>query len=173
VAISNAQTRKLLGNPPSSPDKHTIGDEVIWELLLTNLHDDLIVVTRDSTYEQNMPLLKQEYQQTTGGHKLLLVAKNLSEAVATIGKQPAPELIEAEQKEQKSLAPYYFVTGFQPSNDIYAIMAGAPEGTGAFLGPVATITFVNNPGPVSVVAETMPSSVSSNLLDSTDFKKTR
>ena len=29
-AIPKAQKRKLLGAPPTSPDKHTIGDEVIW-----------------------------------------------------------------------------------------------------------------------------------------------
>jgi hypothetical protein len=39
----------LLGNPPSSPDKITIGDEVIWELLLAKLREDLIVVTGDGT----------------------------------------------------------------------------------------------------------------------------
>ena len=40
--IFYANNRKLLGNPPTSPDKHTIGDEIIWEMILENIKDDYI-----------------------------------------------------------------------------------------------------------------------------------
>jgi predicted nucleic acid-binding protein len=33
VIIDRAKTRKLLGQPPTSPDKHTIGDELNWECM--------------------------------------------------------------------------------------------------------------------------------------------
>ena len=102
-AFLKAQKRKLLGNPPSSPDQHTIGDEIIWELLLAKFREDLIIVTRDKTYEENLPLLKKEYKQETG-FNLLLVTEKLSEAVERIGKEPTLELIEAEKKEEESVA---------------------------------------------------------------------
>src|SRR5713101_3355391 len=54
--ISLARRRKLLGNPPTSDDKWTIGDEVIWETLIANLRDDLVVVSNDLTFLQNIGL---------------------------------------------------------------------------------------------------------------------
>ncbi|MEZ0295141.1 MAG: PIN domain-containing protein [Candidatus Methylacidiphilales bacterium] len=83
-AISRAQTRKLLGNPPVSPDKHTIGDELIWETLLKVCEDDLIIVTNDNTYRDNIAFLKHEYFQKTN-HKLLAVTASLNEALKKIG----------------------------------------------------------------------------------------
>jgi hypothetical protein len=103
-AIDRAHRRKLLGNPPCSPDKYTVGDEVIWELLIENMKDDLIVVTEDHTFHENLSLLKEEYQQRTGS-KLLLVTEKLSEALETSGEAPTEELIEAEKEEQESLPP--------------------------------------------------------------------
>jgi hypothetical protein len=112
-AFLRAQKRKLLGHPPRSPDAYTIGDEVIWELLLANLREDLIVVTRDKTYEDNLPLLKKEYQKKTG-FNFLLVTEKLSEAVERIGAKPTPELIDAEKKEQESLAQASFTREWLP-----------------------------------------------------------
>jgi predicted nucleic acid-binding protein len=40
-ALQKAQERKLLGEPPTSPGKHTVGDEIIWETLLALCPDDL------------------------------------------------------------------------------------------------------------------------------------
>jgi hypothetical protein len=97
--FNRAQRRKLLGNPPCWPDQYTIGDEIIWELLL-GLKDDLIVVTRDKTYEENFPVLVDEYQQVTK-HKFLLVTDKLSEAGEILGEQPTPDLIEAERKRKR------------------------------------------------------------------------
>ena len=97
VAIEKAHRRKLLGNPPCSPDKYTIGDEVIWELLL-ELKEDLIIVTTDSTYDDNFPILRDEYKDKTG-RNLLLITDKLSEAVKKIGEIPPEELVSAEEKE--------------------------------------------------------------------------
>ncbi|HTJ53778.1 MAG TPA: PIN domain-containing protein, partial [Nitrosospira sp.] len=49
-AITRAHRRKLIGQPPTSPDKHTIGDELIWESLLEGAKGDLVVVSRDKTF---------------------------------------------------------------------------------------------------------------------------
>jgi len=100
-AIDMAHRRKLLGNPPCSPGKYSVGDEVIWELLLGNMKEDLIVVTRDNTFHDNLSLLREEYQHRTG-RTLLLVTDMFSKALKTIGQAPSKKLIEAEKKEQES-----------------------------------------------------------------------
>lgn|SRR5262245_52974604 len=99
-AFLRAQKRKLLGNPPRSQNTYTIGDEVIWELLLANLKEDLVVVTGDKTYEENFSLLSEEYHERTGC-KLLRATKWLKEGMRAIGKEPTKELIEAEEREKK------------------------------------------------------------------------
>ncbi len=102
-AIKLAQMRKLLGNPPCSPDKHTIGDEVIWELLIKHAKDDLIIVTKDHTFHDNIEMLKDEYKKKTK-HKLLLVTDTFSAALKAIGEHPTNELIEVEKKEEQLLS---------------------------------------------------------------------
>jgi hypothetical protein len=99
-AITLAHRRKLLGNAPSSPDRHTIGDELIWELLCQELKEDLIIVTKDKTFFDNISLLSQEYRKRTG-HTLLLVTENFSEALKRIGQVPPPQLVTAEEEAKK------------------------------------------------------------------------
>lgn len=84
-AIDRAHQRKLLGNSPCSPDKYSVGDEVIWELLLDHMKDDLIVVTRDRTFHNNRSLLSEEYRRRTG-KTLLLVTEEFAEALQAIGQ---------------------------------------------------------------------------------------
>jgi hypothetical protein len=95
--VDRAWRRKLLGNPPTSPDKYTIGDEVIWECLLAaNLGDDLIIVTRDKSYLANQLLLKVEYSKTTK-RNLILVTERFSDALKAVGEAPSQQLLETEQ----------------------------------------------------------------------------
>jgi hypothetical protein len=84
AVIELAHRRKLLGNPPCSPDKYTIGDEVIWELLLANMHEDLPIVTRDQTFHENVSLLSEEYQARTGS-RLILITETFSHGLEAIG----------------------------------------------------------------------------------------
>jgi len=105
--IEKAQQRKLLGNPPSSKDKITIGDEVIWEALLSNVQEDLIIVSRDQTYTENLEVLKTEFQHATR-YDLILVTKKINEAFTKIGVTPSTELVKEEdridyEKERKPL----------------------------------------------------------------------
>ncbi len=83
AAISKAQRRKLLGEPPTSPDKHTIGDELIWETLLDGCPGNVIIVSRDKTFLDNQALLKDEFQQG-GQRKLLLVTERLRDALEAL-----------------------------------------------------------------------------------------
>ncbi|WP_437761863.1 PIN domain-containing protein [Sorangium sp. So ce764] len=103
-AIKAAQRRKLLGNPPCSPDKYSVGDEVIWELLIGGLKEDLIVVTKDQTFHENFSLLSEEYQQRTG-HRLLLVTEKYSGALKAVGQAPPERLLEVEKQEELRPAP--------------------------------------------------------------------
>ncbi|MBC8726753.1 hypothetical protein F6X37_36380, partial [Paraburkholderia sp. 31.1] len=48
----------MLGKPPTSPGKDTIGDELIWETLVACVKDDLIIVSGDKTFSNNIPVLK-------------------------------------------------------------------------------------------------------------------
>ncbi len=100
-AIERAHRRKLLGNPPCSPDRYSVGDEVIWELLIDNMKEDLIIVTRDHTFRDNLSLLKEEFHQRTG-KRLLLVTDKFSVALKEIGQAATNELIEAERNEPPS-----------------------------------------------------------------------
>ena len=103
--IEKAHRRKLLGNPPTSSDKTTIGDEVIWEALLADVKEDLIIVTRDKTYINNLEILETEFQAVTR-KKLILVTGKVSEALKKIGEIPPPRLVEEENRiEDEEICP--------------------------------------------------------------------
>lgn len=95
--VNRAHQRKLLGNPPTSPDKYTVGDEVTWESLLEHLKDDLIVVSRDRTFSDNFVLLAREFQERTG-KQLILVTGRVADALRRIGETPSKELVEEEER---------------------------------------------------------------------------
>lgn len=97
-AIEKAKLRKILGNPPTSPDKYTIGDELIWETLLEQCDQDLIIVSRDKTFLENIGILRSEYDRVEG-RKLINVTSNLSDALKAIGK-PAVAVAKAEKEAQ-------------------------------------------------------------------------
>jgi len=92
--VARAHRRKLLGNPPKSTGKDTIGDELIWETLLSNLDEDLIFVTRDRTYRYHTAYLVQEYRERTGG--VLTITDRVSDALALVGRPPSPALVRFE-----------------------------------------------------------------------------
>jgi hypothetical protein len=98
LCIARAQRRKLLGNPPTSNDKYSMGDELTWEMILDNLDDDLIIVTRDHTYHDSQSLLEEELFERTKHHIILLTDK-LSEALRALGETPSPQLIREEKEE--------------------------------------------------------------------------
>lgn len=83
--IHKAQQRKILGQPPTSPDKHTLGDELIWESILQGAKDDLIVVTRDRSFITNRTLLAAEFKRRTT-KTLLLVTTSLTSALEMVGQ---------------------------------------------------------------------------------------
>ena len=85
--IHLAHCRKLCGNPPISDKKDTIGDEIIWESILSNIDDNLIIVSRDSTYKDHDTFLREEYKNKT--NKSLRICEDLSEAFDLIGTEPS------------------------------------------------------------------------------------
>jgi hypothetical protein len=94
--VQRAQRRKILGRPPTSPDKHTIGDELIWESLLEGMKDDTVIVTRDKTYLENAVLLQEEAQ--SAGKKVILITEHLRDAIKALGTEPTPEFVAQEEK---------------------------------------------------------------------------
>jgi predicted nucleic acid-binding protein len=97
-----AHTRKLLGNPPTSPDKHTIGDELIWETLIQGANDDIVVVSRDKSFMDNSALLATEFETKTKW-RLLLVTDSLTEALVRVGR--ASEKIKVAEQEMPKPIP--------------------------------------------------------------------
>jgi hypothetical protein len=91
--VMRAHRRKLLGNPPKSERKETIGDEVIWEMLLElleGLDEDLVLVTQDNTYRNHITYLREEYAERTG--KILFVENSISAALDRMGIEPSEAL---------------------------------------------------------------------------------
>ena len=89
--IMRAHRRKLLGNPPKSAGTDTIGDELVWEVLLSNLEEDLILITRDRTYRNHAAYLLREYREMTGG--ALTITDGISDALVLVGRRASPALI--------------------------------------------------------------------------------
>jgi len=97
--IKKAQLRKLKGNPPNNEKEVKIGDEIIWECILKNVRDDLILISRDSTYSSHKTFLTSEFKQITG--KKLIFSKKISDALKLVGKDASPELKQFEKDQQK------------------------------------------------------------------------
>ena len=95
--IERAQHRQLRGQPPSSSDKRSIGDEIIWETLLANMADDLVIVTKDGSFHENLELLAEEYKDRTT-KSLLRVVRLLSEGFDAIGV-PVPRVVSQAETE--------------------------------------------------------------------------
>ena len=93
----------LIGNPPIDDEKNTIGDQIIWETLISNLEDDLIFITFDKTYEKHISFLKNEYNKKLG--KKLSITEEVSFALSEIGEKPSKELINFEKYDKRLTKP--------------------------------------------------------------------
>lgn len=97
--IKKAHNRKLLGNPPMGSKQNTIGDEVIWETILANIKDNLVIITLDGAYKDHITFLKKEFNLKT--KKELSIYENISNALKIIGKEPSVELNKFEDEQSK------------------------------------------------------------------------
>lgn len=93
LIIDKAIKRKQIGNPPTST-KNTCCDEIIWETLITNCKDDLIIVSRDNTFKDNYSFLRNEYNKKTG--KKLVVVELISDAIRYNGQVPSEKFEDIE-----------------------------------------------------------------------------
>lgn len=95
--IDCASRRKAAGNPPTS-NKYTCGDEIIWESLLAyemEHKDDLIIVSKDKTFSDNIEFLSKEYHTKTD--KSLNILTNLLDAYQKVGVSFSAEVEQAEE----------------------------------------------------------------------------
>lgn len=113
--IQKAYSRKLVGNPPTSKEKSSIGDEINWESLLSYIDDDLIIISRDKTFIEHKTFLIREFQSVKD-KKNLGIFSDISEVFPLIEKKPSKELIKFE-KEVK----------YTPQLTNFNMMAGAME----------------------------------------------
>ena len=93
LIIDKAIKRKQIGNPPTST-KNTCCDEIIWETLISNCKDDLIIVSRDNTFKDNYSFLRNEYNKKTG--KKLVVVELISDAIRYNGQIPSEKFEDIE-----------------------------------------------------------------------------
>jgi len=151
--IKKAYNRKLLGNPPMGYKQNTIGDEVIWEIILANIKDDLVIITRDGAYEDHITFLKKEFNLKT--KKELFIDENISYALNKIGEISSEELnkLEEEQSKEKLLSDY--ISKF-PSFSLAETLASIPSYSLA-----ETLARI----PSSSLAETFASIPSSSLAE--------
>jgi predicted nucleic acid-binding protein len=99
--IQKANKRHLLGQPPGT-DKVNICDEVIWEAILSNIDDDIIIVSRDGTYRDNYFYLNFEFKDKID-RELLKVCDKITEGIKLLGETVPPEIIELEGKQIDAL----------------------------------------------------------------------
>lgn len=104
--IYKAHKRMLIGNPPIDPKKNTIGDQIIWETLISNLEDDLIFITSDNTYENHISFLKNEYKNRV--KKELIITNKVSFALSKIEVKPSHELIYFEKSDKYTGSPIVY-----------------------------------------------------------------
>ena len=97
--IKKAQKRNLLGNPPNTPKKGTICDEIIWELLLNNINDDLFIISGDGTFSSHITFLREEFRKKT--NNTLTVKENLSEILTLFGVKPSKNAIKFDKEQEK------------------------------------------------------------------------
>lgn len=89
--LVDAQKRHLRGNPPGA-DKHSAGDEIIWESLLSSLSEDLIIVSYDGTFSKHESFLINEFKEKLG-YKLT-ITDQISSALENIGQTPSKAITE-------------------------------------------------------------------------------
>ena len=119
--IQKAFFRKLAGNPPISSKKDTIGDEIIWESLLEHVTDDLILISRDSTYKEYSTFLTDEYLNKT--KKSLFIVETLSEALKYVGEEPSDKLVQFEEEQRNHI--HYTVSDMSDTLERLSSLAGA------------------------------------------------
>ncbi|MGE5630668.1 MAG: PIN domain-containing protein [Caulobacteraceae bacterium] len=99
--INKARKRQLLGNPPKAykkTDNLSVGDEIIWEALLSSVDDDLVIASRDNTYKYNYDFLSMDFNRATG-KRLVNITDTINEALNIIGKPVSPTLEKLEEEQ--------------------------------------------------------------------------
>ena len=111
--VDNAVRRKYIGNPPTS-NKTTCCDEIIWESILENCKNDLIIVTRDKTFNDNYNFLKTEYKNKVG--KNLLIVEFISDVIRLLGEVPSGQLETIEKSMLLEKEIFEYETLYEKSN---------------------------------------------------------
>ncbi|MFA5517431.1 MAG: PIN domain-containing protein [Desulfuromonadales bacterium] len=78
--IDRANRRRLTGQPPGT-SSGTLGDELHWEIMLANLRgEDLLIVSRDTSFSKHFSLLATEFNAKTSGN-LIAIEESLGGAL--------------------------------------------------------------------------------------------
>jgi len=119
--ITSAYNRKIIGNPPGSKQKNTsIGDELEWEIILSNYcDDDLTIVTNDSDWTNPIdkkslhPFLAEEWSQKS--KKTIILFTSLGEFINNFTKEN--KVTREEIKEERKASSFLEIANLDvPSN---------------------------------------------------------
>lgn len=94
--LNKAHKRKLIGNPPTSSN-YSIGDEINWEIVLSNVKENIIIIGRNNTYTKNFSYLKRDFHSRTG-RLILKKTDKITDALTEIGISTSTELKDVEKK---------------------------------------------------------------------------
>jgi predicted nucleic acid-binding protein len=95
--INKAHRRKLIGNPPTTADKYSIGDEINWEIVLNNVKEDMIIVGRDNTFRDNFSFLQKDFHRHTGKF-IVKLTERITDALQEVGVETSKDLGDAENR---------------------------------------------------------------------------
>ncbi|MGZ3789863.1 MAG: PIN domain-containing protein, partial [Bacteriovorax sp.] len=123
-ALKLAVRRRDLGNPPRSPKKDTIGDEIIWESILNEVKDDLVFVTRDNGFFEGRLFLEREFSAKT--NKKVMFKDKISSAISMIGVKLPKDVVDAETEYLKSFIPSGFT--IMSDKDNYFVVSDGNKG---------------------------------------------
>ncbi len=100
AVIQSAQKRRLTGAPPSSPERHSIGDEIIFETLIAN-PDDYALVTADTGFLDYKEVLASEYVERTG--KSLSITRELEQGLKLLDVEASEATRDYDKSQKEAL----------------------------------------------------------------------
>lgn len=120
--ITSAYNRKIIGNPPGNKQKNTsIGDELEWEILLSDFYnDDLTIITNDSDWTNPIdkkslhPFLTEEWSKKS--KMTITLFTSLGEFINNFTKEN--KVTREEIKEEKRASSFFEIVNLDISSNI-------------------------------------------------------
>ncbi|UMY53501.1 MULTISPECIES: PIN domain-containing protein [Paenibacillus] len=104
--VDAAKYRQLKGQPPGEKSKFNVGDQIIWESILSNVNQNIVLVTRDDTYNNNYEILAEEFYERTGFN--FTITDKITDSFEKCGIRPKKKVREIEEAQIKYLKEHLY-----------------------------------------------------------------